>query len=102
MGPGRICNQQPADGHDVELIPVEALDEVVDRGEIRRGVATGELFVEADRADGDRWFAAQLLCPSGEVQVGVRERRLPVAARRTVVDVDPSGSEWREPSIQRI
>src|ERR1700721_2682691 len=83
-GPERVLQQGAADGDEVEVAALQAPQQLVHRPRLRGLAAVGrdELAREADRADGDRHLAGELLGPAGEVEVGAFEFRLPKPALR--------------------
>ncbi|GGJ31070.1 hypothetical protein GCM10010121_047990 [Streptomyces brasiliensis] len=77
-----VLEQRAADGHQVELLRLQPVEEVVDALDLCALAleALDEFAVEADRADSDDGLAGQLLRPAREVEVGALELGEPVAA----------------------
>src|SRR5690606_810426 len=78
--PVRVDQQGAAHGHQVELLLVQALQQLLDAGRLGHLVGVDhelqELAVQADAADGDGRLAGELAGPAGQVEVGTLELRL--------------------------
>ena len=101
-GPGRVGEQRAANGHQVELVPGQPLQQLADAGRGRHFATEGadELGVQADRADRDHGTAGDLLDPAGEVEVRAGELRLPVTAGGGVEHVDTRRGQRGEDVFQ--
>jgi len=69
--PGRIQDQRASDCEQVELLPLQALQQFVDssdRGSFRTSKRLREFLIERDRAHGDGGLAGQLPAPSRQIQ----------------------------------
>src|SRR5471032_192246 len=83
--PIRIHQQGTAHGDQVELVFIEALQQLFQAGRLRDLVGVDhelqELAVQADAANGDGRLAGELARPTGQVEVGTFEFRLPETTR---------------------
>ena len=97
--PVGVLQQRPPHGDEVEVAAVQSPFQLIKRRRLRTRAAEGfeEVAGEAHGANGYRGDAQQLLDPTGEVEVGAVEFRLPEPPLRAVDDVGARVDQGAQP-----
>ena len=91
----------PPHRDEVEIPPVKAADQLVQRRGLRRLTPerAHEVAVQPDRTHGDRRLTGDLLRPAREIQIRTFEFRLPEAPLGTMEHVGPSLGQGLQPGL---